>query len=200
MTSAPAGDQSDETTEAEGARRCQGDQPLSEVVLAQKELLWGEYTELRTHARHAETVRTSAVNFVLPVTSALVAVITRDGKIDGADFSLCCIVTGVGVSSTVYCVLFVARYEKHRAQAECVRAELDCLFFVGRGMAKSLATLRQEGEAHVSGATGDRLLRLKAATIRGAGKVALSSHAFWVVMPAIVSVIGIFLTVDSVFS
>jgi hypothetical protein len=110
------------------------DQGLSDLAKIQKDLLWGEYVELRTHARHAEMVRVNAVNFVLLLTSALVAVITLDKTIGHADLALCLIIAAIGFFSIGFSLLYLDRYTRHITTAIHVREELDRLFFAKEGL------------------------------------------------------------------
>src|SRR5688500_18613845 len=87
-----------------------GNQNVTELEKVQKDLLWNEYTELRTHQRHTETVRTSALSVVLLITSALTTVVTVDKAINRAALPLCLIITAVGLFSIPFSLLYVHRY------------------------------------------------------------------------------------------
>ena len=181
---------------ASGPQRDEGH--LSDLAKIQKDLLWGEYTELRNHTRHAETVRINAVNFVLLLTSALVAVVTLDKAINRADLALSVIITGIGLFSTGFSILYLDRYEKHRAEAMCVREELDRLFFGREGLSRSISALHTAADTRRATPAVTPAGRVKRKVIRLVTGVARDSHLFWIIMPVFVSITGIALTIISV--
>ena len=61
---------------------------LTDLDKARKDLLWGMFTEIRTHSRHAEVLRANVVNFMIVVESVLIAVIANDRRITSSDFVL----------------------------------------------------------------------------------------------------------------
>jgi hypothetical protein len=173
------------------------DQVLTDLQKVQKDLLWGEYTELRNQVRHVELVRTNAINFAMLLTSALIAVITLDRAIDRADLGLCLVITGVGLFSAVFSVLYLDRYVRNAARASYVRHELDRLFFSKEGLGLGLSSLRDAGEAEYLQHGNAFIDRVKRITFRGVGKVFHDSHLFWIAMPTLILIAGILLTVIS---
>ncbi len=166
---------------------------VSEIAKIQKELLWDEYAQMRDHMRHVEDVGTKVINFALILTSALVAVITLDKLINRADLPLCLVITGVGLITMAFSLLFIDRYGRQRARADCIRFELDRLFFWGKGFGKSLTALHNKGtsKALEKMDTGPRSRRY---AFRSAAKIARGTTLFWVAVPALIFVTGLVLT------
>ena len=70
---------------------------LPDSAKIRKDLLVGMYVDLRQHARHAETLRSTVVNFMIVIASLLIATITADGRVDSSDVALCLAVACVGL-------------------------------------------------------------------------------------------------------
>ena len=75
---------------------------VSDIAKIQKDLLWGLYQDVRSHARHNEVLRSSAVNYMLLVASALITVIIFDKQINRYDLPLCLIVSLIGLISALF--------------------------------------------------------------------------------------------------
>src|SRR5918994_3669768 len=93
-----ASDDCNESRNAEG---------VTESEKIQKELMWAFYQDVRTHARHNETIRSNAIDYMLLLASALIIVISYDRKIcGGADQAFAIILTLIGLIGA----LFAASY------------------------------------------------------------------------------------------
>jgi hypothetical protein len=159
--------------DASGQRHDEGH--LSELQKAQKDLLWSGYMEDRTQARHVDTLTTSAVSTVLLLSSALTAVITLDGEINGADLALCWIIVILGALTTLFSISFLMRHDLLMRQAQIWKRELDRLFFADKGYGISLlAANRAEIEWHL-------------------GRYYLLSRLFWIVISVFITIAGIIL-------
>jgi hypothetical protein len=55
------------------------------------------YTDVRAYTRHAETLRSHVVNFMIVVASVLIAVIANDGHVAGTDLLLSLVIVAVGL-------------------------------------------------------------------------------------------------------
>jgi hypothetical protein len=167
------------------------DERLSDVEKVQKDLLWESYAELRTQARHVETLRTNAVSTVLVLTSALIAVITVDGKPIHDYWELCLSIAILGVLTTVFSILFLLRYEVCVQKAGKCLDELDRLFVTHRGYSINLRTIHKEvHEHHLEWREGFRTRVLFRFAFH-------RTHAFWVLVPVVITAAGIFLSLKS---
>lgn len=150
---------------------------------AQRELLWGMYTDIRAHARHAETLRANAVNLVLVVASALIAVITSDGHVDRDELPVSLVVALVGAIGLAFAASYTELYQRNRRRAERLRAVLDDRFFVAGDPAI--------GEVLATSDRHHQSTRLYRRTRRLTG----STQRFWMVVPTIVIVAGAVLAI-----
>jgi len=155
---------------------------ISDRVKAQKDLLWGMYSDVRTHARHAETLRSNAVNYVFVIASALVAVIISDGKVERAELPLCLVVVLIGLFGLAFVASYTELYQRNRRRAERLRTLLDSRFFA-------------DGDTTVAGLL-DEADKLHEATqlYRWSRRVMGSSHRFWLLLPMLVIAVGVLLT------
>jgi hypothetical protein len=156
---------------------------LSDGAKARKELLWGMYTDLRAHARHAETLRSNVVNFMIVVASVLIAVIAGDANITGKDLPLALVMIVVGVLGVAFATTYTELYERNRRRAMHIRAALDEEFLDGRGTTIT-ELMVQADQRHEAG-------RLH----RWSRRVTGTAHRFWIALPALVLVAGVYVTV-----
>src|SRR5688500_9528036 len=98
---------------------------LSDEAKVRKDLLWGMYSDLRTHARHAETLRANVANFMILVASVLVAVIANDRRIAGNDLPLCLAIVVVGGLGFAFATSYTELFERNRKRTLRIREELD---------------------------------------------------------------------------
>ena len=103
--------------------------PTDETAKIQKDLLWGYYVELRTHARQAEATRATAINYALLAGSALIAVITLDRQVSRSDWPLCVALLAVGLFATLFSFSFLDRYYRNRNRANAALEVIDERFF-----------------------------------------------------------------------
>jgi len=152
---------------------------VSDELKIQKDLLWGMYSDVRTHARHAETLRANTVNLVLLVASALTAVITSDGHVERHELPVCLVIVAVGLAG----LAFAGSY---RLRAERLRSVLDAWFFASAEQTIAHVLAASDGSHEAS--------RVYRWTRRLTG----STHRFWLVVPTLVIVGGALLTVIAV--
>ncbi|MFD5823861.1 hypothetical protein [Lentzea sp. NPDC060358] len=151
---------------------------LSDGTKARKELLWGMYTDLRTHARHAETLRSNVVNFMIVVASVLIAVIANDGNITRKDLPLGVIIILVGLLGVAFATTYTELYERNWRRAMYIRAALDEEFFEGKAMTIT-ELIGQADQRHEAG----RLYRWSR-------RVTGTAHRFWFALPVLVLIAG----------
>ena len=158
----------------------------SDLLKVQKDLWWGLYQDMRSHSRHAETLRASAVNYMLVVASALIAVITFDDQINRFDLPLSLIISIIGLISALFSASYTELYYRNRERAGHIRKHLDKAIFIDRGSA-SLSEILEEADA----------THQKTKTYRWSRRITGSTHLFWLVPPLVVLAIGIVLTILS---
>lgn len=161
---------------------------LPDGTKIQKDLLWGMYTDLRTHARHAETLRSNVINVTIVVASVLIAVITNDGKIEHNDLLMCIAVVAVGLFGLVFAASYTELHERNRRRAVRFRDELNSQFF--DATQQSVRSLLEEVDA----------LHRKSKIYRRTRALTGSAQRFWLVLPAFVVVAGAVLAVVAVAS
>lgn len=158
---------------------------LPDETKARKDLLWGMYTDLRAHARHAETLRSNVVNFMIVVASVLIAVIANDGRVAGTELPLCLVIIAVGLLGLGFAASYTELYERNRARAMKIRAALDSEFFTG---GQSIAALLGEADE-----------RHEATVLyRWSRRVTGSTQRFWFTMPSLILTSGIVMAALSV--
>nr|WP_062342820.1 hypothetical protein [Herbidospora sakaeratensis] len=159
---------------------------MSEVAdrdKAQRDLLWGMYTDTRAHARHAETLRANAVNIVIVVSSAMVAVITSTGgEVNRDDLPLTLLLVLVGFIGLAFAAAYTELYHRNRLRAEWLRAILDERFFA-MGDPTITEALAASDKRH----QGTRLYRWSR-------RLTGSTHRFWRWVPILVFLAGVGLT------
>jgi hypothetical protein len=151
-----------------------------DVTKDQKDLLWGLHQEYLSQARHAEMLRTSSVSFMLVIASALITVITFDDKLNRFDLPLTIIVSFLGLITALFSGSYAELHFRNRERAKQVLTHLDSLFFADRAPA-TLAQLKAAADnAHYR--------------FRWIRKITGSTHLFWLVLPVLVFIVGVFLT------
>jgi hypothetical protein len=146
---------------------------------AQKDLLWGMYTDIRAHARHAETLRANAVNIVLVVSSALIAVIASDGRVTRDELPLSLLLVFVGAIGLAFAAAYTELYQRNWYRAERLRAVLDERYF-STGDPAIEEVLTASDQFHQDSGFYRWTRRLTGSTQR-----------FWLVVPSLVVVTGI---------
>lgn len=156
---------------------------IPDITQVQKDLLWGLYQDVRGHSRHAETLRASAVNYMLVVASALVTVITFDKQINRFDLPLCLIVSVIGLISALFSASYAELYYRNRTRAGHLREHLDDVFFEDRAQATLSQVLAGADAVHSK------------TKIHGwSRRITGSTHLFWLVPPLVLFAIGVVLT------
>jgi uncharacterized membrane protein YbhN (UPF0104 family) len=154
---------------------------ITEPAKARKDLVWGMYTDVRMHARHAETLRTTVVNFMIVVASVLIAVIANNGRVDRSERPLAVIVALVGLIGLAFAASYTELHERNRRRAMRLRRYLDDEFFA-TGPHTIASLLAEADRPHEAG----RLYRWT----RG---ITGSTQRFWFLLPGLVLVAGIWL-------
>jgi hypothetical protein len=158
---------------------------VTESEKIQKDLLWDFYQDARAHARHNETIRSNAINYMLLVASALIVVISLDREICGWDLAFAIILILIGLIGALFAASYAELYYRNRDRSERLRTALDTLFFQNQ---RALVTLAQIWEATERAKYSYRKLRV---ITRKAG----STHLFWIVLPLVAGLVGVVLTV-----
>lgn len=141
-----------------------------------RELIWGMYTDVREHSRHAESLRSSVVNFVLVAASVLIALVFSDQRVGAGDLPAGLAIALVGGFGTAFAASYTELYQRNRRRAEVFRAALD-----GNGRVAEL--LRASDLAHAG--TG---------LYRWGRRATGSTHLFWLTLPALVALAGLLLS------
>ena len=140
------------------------------------------YTDLRLHSRHAETLRSNVVNFMIVVASLLIAAITADGHIRRSDLVLCLGVVSVGLLGLGFAASYTELHERNRRRAVRLRDALDAEFLTGPE--PDIEDLLEESDrSHEA----SRLYRWSRA-------VTGSTQRFWFALPVLVLITGVVLT------
>jgi hypothetical protein len=155
---------------------------LSDEAKIRKDLLWGMYTDVRAHARHAETLRSNVVNFMIVVASVLIAVIANDGNITRKDLPLCLVILVVGLLGLSFAASYTELYERNRRRAVEFRTTLDTEF-LGDGSTTIASILNKADESHEVG----RLYRWSR-------RLTGSTQRFWFILPTSITTAGVALT------
>jgi hypothetical protein len=155
---------------------------LSDEAKARKDLLWGLYTDIRTHARHAETLRTNVVNFMIVVASVLIAVIANDGQVSGKDLPLCLVIVVIGLIGLAFAVAYTELYERNRKRAVKIRSALDAEF-LQKGGVTTAALLEAADQDHE-----------KSKLYRWSRRLTGSTRRFWFILPGLILAAGVILT------
>lgn len=156
-------------------------QELPDRTKVRKDLLWEMYTDVRTHARHAETLRSNVVNFMIVVASILIAVIANDGQVTGKDLPLCLVIFAAGLLGLAFAASYTELYERNRNRAAVIRTALDDEFFAGQTTIDSL--LDEADERHE-----------RSSLYRWSRRLTGSTHRFWFVLPGLITSAGLLLT------
>jgi hypothetical protein len=151
----------------------------SSLQKAQRDLYWGMYVDLRTHARHAETLRASAVGLALVLLSALVAIIVSDKSIDHADLVLAVGAVVVPAAALVFALSYTELYERNRLRAALIRTTLDLKYFKGEEPSTS-SLLKTADQIHHKA----RIYRASRARFG-------SAKWFWLTIPVLMLAVGL---------
>jgi hypothetical protein len=141
------------------------------------------YTDLRLHARHAETLRSTVVNFMIVIASLLVAAITADGRVGPPDLLLCLAVTVVGLLGLAFAASYTELHERNRRRAMRFRAALDAEFLTTPGL--TIAALIDESDRPHEASP----------LFRWSRGLTGSTQRFWFFLPALVLIAGISMAV-----
>ncbi|OKJ41930.1 hypothetical protein AMK25_21535 [Micromonospora sp. TSRI0369] len=144
------------------------------------------YADLRLHSRHAETLRSNVVNFMIVIASLLIAAITADRRVMPSDFALCLGVVCVGLLGLGFAASYTELHERNRRRALRLRDALDAEFLTGPE--PDIEDLLEESDrSHEA----SRLYRWSRA-------VTGSTQRFWFALPVLVLIAGVVLTAVAV--
>lgn len=161
---------------------------MSDRLKAQKDLLWGMYADLRAHARHAETLRANAVNYVLVVAAAIIVFVNADDGIERTEWPMGVAVVITGLLGLAFTASYTELFQRNRRRALAFRARLDNLFFEGEHMTID-GLLNTSDSDH------------EATTIyRWSRRLTGSASRFWLVVPVLVIIAGGALIVGAVWA
>jgi positive regulator of sigma E activity len=150
----------------------------------QKDLPWGTYIELRTQARHAETLRANVINYLLLITSVLLTVITLDKEVKRNDLVLCLVVVFIAVLALLFSASYTTQFGINRRRAQIARDELDRRFFLDQQL--NLDAIKSEGEKE---------WKKKFKSLAWLSRAVGTSHVFWFLLPLLVLIVGVVLTI-----
>jgi hypothetical protein len=159
---------------------------VTERKKIQKDLLWGFYQDARAHARHNETIRSNAINYMLLVASALIVVIGLDSVVNRKDLAFAIILILIGLIGALFAASYAELYYRNRERSERLRKELDALFFQNQ---RAQITLAQIWDATESEQADYPYKGLRLIT-GDAG----STHVFWIALPLVAGLVGTVLT------
>jgi hypothetical protein len=149
---------------------------------AQRDLLWGMYTDFRIHGRHAETLRATVVNVMLVVASVLFAVVGNDRRIRFDDLPFCVGVVLIGLFGLAFSASYTELHDRNRLRAMRIRKELDRRVFAQTP--RNIATLVDEAD----------MPHRKSAIYRRSRVLTGSTKRFWLLLPLFVLMVGLVLT------
>jgi hypothetical protein len=155
---------------------------LPDRTKVRKDLLWGMYTDVRAHARHAETLRSNVVNFMIVIASILIAVIANDGRVSSKDLPLSLVIFAAGILGLGFATSYTELHVRNRNRAELIRKALDTEFFAHETTIGSL--LDEADKRHER----ERLYRWSR-------RLTGSTHRFWFVLPGLIMAAGLLLTI-----
>jgi hypothetical protein len=188
---------------ADDCNKSRNSEDITESKKIQKDLLWNLYQDVRTHARHNETIRSNAVNYLLLGASALIVVITYDTRIRGAlDIVLAIILSLFGLIGMVFAASYAELYYRHRAKSGRLLQELDTLFFQDQQSINLSDIFPSAHETHAGTTDADydeyegklREFEYRFKRTRRITGKAGSTHVFWILLPFVVFLVGIVLT------
>lgn len=158
---------------------------VSDAAKLQKELLWGLYSDVRSHARHAELLRSNALNYVFVAAFALMTFVVSDGHVRRTEMPMCIMIALLGTFGLAFIASYTELYQRNRRRATALRNVLDDRFFAGDVMTMT-SVLDASDQEH-------RMTRLYRWTRGMTG----SAHRFWLLPPCLLAGAGVVLTLMS---
>lgn len=163
-----------------------------EIKKIQKDILWGLYQDVRSHARHVEILRANAVNYMLGFTTVLLAVITWDKGITMNDLPLSIILCLIGLITALFSASYAELYFRNRERAERIRTSLDASFFQNGALTRLYAPKRVS-DAGPRSRQGEEVDDLSYRFKWFRDIIGGSTHWFWILLPGMVFAAGIIL-------
>ncbi|MDJ0597626.1 MAG: hypothetical protein QNJ37_02100 [Crocosphaera sp.] len=93
--------------------------------MGQEEFYLSVYQDYREHARHSESTRETANNFMLAISAAIIGVMTNDGNLCRNDIPLCISLIVLGILGFLSSVAYTDRYQRNRIRASKIKEALD---------------------------------------------------------------------------
>lgn len=157
-----------------------------------KDILWGEYQELRKNARHNETLRGNMTNYILALTSGLITIITLDDVINKSDQPILILISLIGLLSTTFALSYAERYQRNREQADQLLKKIDDLFKIDTSTSEDEVS-PMEGvfkfkEKIIKKVHEDKVYRF-------ANKI--NTHVLWIILPFTVLISGLLLLLST---
>ena len=148
---------------------------------AQKDFLWGMYQEHRNHARHNETLRATAINFLLVTTGALVGLTLYDRMINRDDFLIGITIFILGLLGTLLSLAHTERSLRYRQRARGFLTELDRMILENKAP-KTISNISNSADAII-----DKKLWYKTLHALSQGSI------FWCILPLLICLVGVIL-------
>lgn len=145
-----------------------------------KDVLWGMFQEHQQNARHHETQRSTVSNFIILVAGGI-GTLVSSGGFTRDDLPLTILLILLGLFGAVFSASHFIRYHRHKKRAYAYLAELDLLLFENRD---TLAQIKEDVDKKVKG-------------VHHILSRTLNVHSLWLVLPLIVTGLGIVLTILS---
>ncbi len=160
---------------------------LTDLQRARRDTLWALYMEWRTHARHAETIRTTVNSYTLIAASAITALITLDKKIDRADLPLTLLLILIGLSGLLIAASYTDRYHRNRERAAEVLRSLNNTYFLSTPQ----SPLQLKGVADLRHYNNSFYRMIRSTT---------SAHWLWLAFPALALALGTIMCIDAILN
>jgi hypothetical protein len=171
---------------------------------AERELLWAMHEDVRTHSRHAETLRAEAVSVVIVVASALIAVVTADEKINHSDIGMTATVAVLGLFGLAFAASYTELYLRNWLRAKKLRDILDDRYI--RQPKYSFAKIYERSDGNYRFAElirkGDKDKKAEQSFRRydWVRKKFGTAQRFWLGAPILVTVVGNVLTIIAIIN
>jgi hypothetical protein len=168
----------------------------NESLKIQKDILWGLYQEHRAHARHNETLRSTVINMLIVASAALVSIITYDKNIDLTDLGAAILLVGFGLLGLAFSTYYTAKIYKHKTRAQQYWKKFDEMFF-DQPEKISLEGIHHEASRKYTEGLLSKLWNR--GSLIDTVKTVSNSLVLWSILPILISLIGLYLTLSSIF-
>ncbi|MDJ0661724.1 MAG: hypothetical protein QNJ42_19895 [Crocosphaera sp.] len=179
----------------------------------QAEFYLSVYQDYREHARHSESTRETANNFMLAISAAIIGIMTYDEKLCRSDIPLSISLIVLGILGFLSSVAYTARYQRNRIRASYIKKEFDKLYSSNNNKIESIQELKEKAD------TEYKEMRSNIFSINGLLKEKVSDnnltnqkkeqkktslkemikdgghHVVWFLFPSVLIIVGIILTI-----